>query len=185
MLGTVLTTCLPSSQVKQARLGAEYERLQEQGAGRRGGNKRGSAHAGGRAPLASHLPRWISNAPSSSKPIRRRSMWPPPTAELPPTPPCGSSIPRCAASIAEHLINTKRLRSALLKRFSALRAEVLAEEKERLGRLSRRHPQSAHCPRRARQPRPAALHGPPLRTGVPPDGPSAPRRVPGSLPNPV
>ena len=37
--------------------------------------------------------------------------------------------------IAEHLINTKRLRSALLKRFSALRAEVLAEEKERLGRL--------------------------------------------------
>ena len=37
--------------------------------------------------------------------------------------------------VAEHLINTKRLRSALLKRFSALRAEVLAEEKERLGRL--------------------------------------------------
>ena len=37
--------------------------------------------------------------------------------------------------IAEHLINTKRLRSALLKRFSALRAEVLAEEKDRLGRL--------------------------------------------------
>ena len=37
--------------------------------------------------------------------------------------------------IAEHLINTKRLRSALLKRFSALRSQVLAEEKERLGRL--------------------------------------------------
>jgi ATP-dependent exoDNAse (exonuclease V) beta subunit len=37
--------------------------------------------------------------------------------------------------IARHLINTKRLRSALLKRFSALRATVLAEEKERLGRL--------------------------------------------------
>jgi ATP-dependent exoDNAse (exonuclease V) beta subunit len=37
--------------------------------------------------------------------------------------------------VAEHLINTKRLRSALLKRFSALRAEVLAEEKDRLGRL--------------------------------------------------
>ena len=37
--------------------------------------------------------------------------------------------------VARHLINTKRLRSALLKRFSALRAEVLAEEKERLGRL--------------------------------------------------
>ncbi len=37
--------------------------------------------------------------------------------------------------IAEHLINTKRLRSALLKRFSALRAAVLAEEKEKLGRL--------------------------------------------------
>jgi ATP-dependent exoDNAse (exonuclease V) beta subunit len=37
--------------------------------------------------------------------------------------------------IAEHLVNTKRLRSALLKRFSALRAAVLAEEKERLGRL--------------------------------------------------
>ena len=37
--------------------------------------------------------------------------------------------------VAEHLINTKRLRSALLKHFSALRAEVLAEEKERLGRI--------------------------------------------------
>ncbi len=37
--------------------------------------------------------------------------------------------------IADHLINTKRLRSALLKRFSALRAELLAVEKERLGRL--------------------------------------------------
>jgi ATP-dependent exoDNAse (exonuclease V) beta subunit len=37
--------------------------------------------------------------------------------------------------VAQHLVNTKRLRSALLKRFSARRAEVLAEEKERLGRL--------------------------------------------------
>jgi len=37
--------------------------------------------------------------------------------------------------VADHLINTKRLRSALLKRFSALRASVVAEEKERLGRL--------------------------------------------------
>jgi ATP-dependent exoDNAse (exonuclease V) beta subunit len=37
--------------------------------------------------------------------------------------------------IAEHLINTKRLRSALLKRFSALRAELLTGEKERVGRL--------------------------------------------------
>ncbi|MCX5838839.1 MAG: UvrD-helicase domain-containing protein [Deltaproteobacteria bacterium] len=37
--------------------------------------------------------------------------------------------------IAQHLVNTKRLRSALLKRFSSLRAAVLAEEKERLGRL--------------------------------------------------
>ena len=37
--------------------------------------------------------------------------------------------------IAEHLINTKRLRSALLKRFSTLRAELLTGEKERLGRL--------------------------------------------------
>ncbi|MHB8773255.1 MAG: UvrD-helicase domain-containing protein [Syntrophales bacterium] len=37
--------------------------------------------------------------------------------------------------IARHLVNTKRLRSALLKRFSSLRAAVLAEEKERLGRL--------------------------------------------------
>lgn len=37
--------------------------------------------------------------------------------------------------IAEHLLNTKRLRSALLKRFSAQRAAVLAEEKEKLGRL--------------------------------------------------
>ncbi|MBU4370363.1 MAG: UvrD-helicase domain-containing protein, partial [Proteobacteria bacterium] len=37
--------------------------------------------------------------------------------------------------VAEHLVNTKRLRSALLKRFSALRAAVLTEEKERLGRL--------------------------------------------------
>jgi len=37
--------------------------------------------------------------------------------------------------VAEHLINTKRLRSALLKRFSGLRAEVLAQEKEKLGRL--------------------------------------------------
>ena len=37
--------------------------------------------------------------------------------------------------VAEHLLNTKYLRSALLKRFSALRAEVFTEEKERLGRL--------------------------------------------------
>jgi len=37
--------------------------------------------------------------------------------------------------VAEHLINTKRLRSALLKRFSALRAAVLTEEKDKLGRL--------------------------------------------------
>ena len=37
--------------------------------------------------------------------------------------------------VARHLINTKRLRSALLKRFSSLRASVVAEEKERLGRL--------------------------------------------------
>ncbi len=37
--------------------------------------------------------------------------------------------------VAEHLINTKRLRSALLKRFSSLRAEVVAAEKEKLGRL--------------------------------------------------
>ncbi|MHB9097608.1 MAG: UvrD-helicase domain-containing protein [Syntrophales bacterium] len=37
--------------------------------------------------------------------------------------------------VAEHLLNTKYLRSALLKRFSALRAAVLTEEKDRLGRL--------------------------------------------------
>ena len=37
--------------------------------------------------------------------------------------------------VAQHLINTKRLRSALLKRFSALRDAVLTEEKERLCRL--------------------------------------------------
>ncbi len=37
--------------------------------------------------------------------------------------------------VAEHLINTKRLQSALLKRFSALRAALLEEEKEKLGRL--------------------------------------------------
>jgi ATP-dependent exoDNAse (exonuclease V) beta subunit len=37
--------------------------------------------------------------------------------------------------VAEHLLNTKRLRSALLKRFSRLRAEVLAQEKEKLGRF--------------------------------------------------
>jgi ATP-dependent exoDNAse (exonuclease V) beta subunit len=37
--------------------------------------------------------------------------------------------------IAEHLVNTKRLRSALLKRFIALRAELIEEEKGRLGRL--------------------------------------------------
>jgi ATP-dependent exoDNAse (exonuclease V) beta subunit len=37
--------------------------------------------------------------------------------------------------IAEHLINTKRLRSSLLKRFSTSRAKLLTEEKEKLGRL--------------------------------------------------
>jgi ATP-dependent exoDNAse (exonuclease V) beta subunit len=37
--------------------------------------------------------------------------------------------------VAEHLLNTKRLRSALLKRFSALRTEALAAEKARLGRI--------------------------------------------------
>jgi len=36
---------------------------------------------------------------------------------------------------AEHLLNTARLRSALLKYFSSLRAELLCAEKERLGRL--------------------------------------------------
>ena len=44
-------------------------------------------------------------------------------------------FPRMRRLIAEHLINTKRLRSAVLKRFSQLRADVLAEEKEKLGRL--------------------------------------------------
>ncbi len=43
--------------------------------------------------------------------------------------------PQMRCLIAEHLINTKRLRSALLKRFSALRAGSLAQEKEKLGRL--------------------------------------------------
>ena len=37
--------------------------------------------------------------------------------------------------IARHLLNTKRLRSALLKRFLALRGAVVDEEKEKLGRL--------------------------------------------------
>ncbi|WP_408998269.1 UvrD-helicase domain-containing protein [Syntrophus buswellii] len=37
--------------------------------------------------------------------------------------------------VARHLINTKRLRSALLKHFIALRFAVVAEEKEKLGRL--------------------------------------------------
>ncbi|SEM70908.1 ATP-dependent exoDNAse (exonuclease V) beta subunit (contains helicase and exonuclease domains) [Syntrophus gentianae] len=37
--------------------------------------------------------------------------------------------------VARHLINTKRLRSALLKHFIALRSAVVAEQKERLGRL--------------------------------------------------
>lgn len=37
--------------------------------------------------------------------------------------------------VARHLINTKRLRSALLKHFIALHSTVLAEEKEKLGRL--------------------------------------------------
>ncbi len=44
-------------------------------------------------------------------------------------------IPPMRRLIAEHLINTKRLRSALLKRFSTLRSELLAEAKQRLGRL--------------------------------------------------
>ena len=43
--------------------------------------------------------------------------------------------PRMRSLIAEHLVNTGRLRSALLKRFSSLRTKLLAEEKERLGRL--------------------------------------------------
>lgn len=43
--------------------------------------------------------------------------------------------PRMRRLVAEHLINTKRLRGALLKRFSALRTAVLTDEKERLGRL--------------------------------------------------
>ncbi|MCL2669223.1 MAG: UvrD-helicase domain-containing protein [Syntrophaceae bacterium] len=43
--------------------------------------------------------------------------------------------PRMRRLVAEHLLNSKRLRSALLKRFSSLRAEVLDQEKERLGRL--------------------------------------------------
>ncbi len=37
--------------------------------------------------------------------------------------------------VARHLINTRRLRSALLKRFIDLRTRLLDEEKERLGRL--------------------------------------------------
>jgi len=43
--------------------------------------------------------------------------------------------PEMRRLIAEHLVNTRRLRSALLKRFLALRADILAEEKKRLGRL--------------------------------------------------
>lgn len=44
-------------------------------------------------------------------------------------------FPRMRGLIAERLINTKRLRGAVLKRFSELRADLLAEEKARLGRL--------------------------------------------------
>lgn len=43
--------------------------------------------------------------------------------------------PRMRRLIAAHLVNTKRLRSALLKHFTELRADVLAEEKEKFGRL--------------------------------------------------
>lgn len=43
--------------------------------------------------------------------------------------------PRMRSLIAEHLVNTGRLRSALLKRFSSLRTKLLADEKEKLGRL--------------------------------------------------
>jgi hypothetical protein len=49
--------------------------------------------------------------------------------------------------VAEHLINTKRLRSALLKRFSALRAR--GREGKTRPALFRRYPEGADCPRRA------------------------------------
>lgn len=43
--------------------------------------------------------------------------------------------PEMRRLVAEHLINTKRLRSAVLKRFSALRTCLIEEEKKNLGRL--------------------------------------------------
>jgi len=43
--------------------------------------------------------------------------------------------PEMRRLVAEHLVNTRRLRSALLKRFLTLRTDILTEEKRRLGRL--------------------------------------------------
>jgi ATP-dependent exoDNAse (exonuclease V) beta subunit len=119
---------------KQARLIAEYERLQGQ-VRAVAEETRGTLRTQVVAPLIE---------PIAEVDLKRALFLKSDLAEIrvaaadrgtPPYAALRELYPPMRRLVAEHLINTKRLRSALLKRFSALRAEVLAEEKERLGRL--------------------------------------------------
>jgi ATP-dependent exoDNAse (exonuclease V) beta subunit len=119
---------------KQARLAAEYERLQAQVraiAEAAKGNLRTQVFAPLLEPLAEVDlgKKLFVKADVSEVNVAAADRGTPAYATL------RELYPSMRRLIAEHLINTKYLRSALLKRFSALRAELLAEEKERLGRL--------------------------------------------------
>ena len=125
---------LAELQAKQVRLVAEYERLQEKVRAVADATK-GNLRAQVVSPLL---------APLTEVDVGRALFLKPDLAEVkvaaadrgtPAYAALRELYPPMRRLVAEHVVNTKRLRSALLKRFSALRAEVLAAEKERLGRL--------------------------------------------------
>ncbi len=125
---------LDALKIRQARIVEEYGRLQEEVRAVAEGTK-GNLHAQVIVPLLEpiaevNLKRALfGKSGLTDVKVAAADRRSPEYAEL------ERLFPRMRQLIAEHLINTKRLRGAVLKRFSELRAGLLAEEKARLGRL--------------------------------------------------
>ncbi|HPL63472.1 MAG TPA: UvrD-helicase domain-containing protein [Syntrophales bacterium] len=119
---------------RQARLAAEYERLQA-----RVQAVAESTKGNLRAQVAAPLLEPLAAADLGRALFKRSDLSEVNVAAADRSTPAYAALreiyPSMRRLLAEHLINTKRLRSALLKRFTSRRAEVIAEEKERLGRL--------------------------------------------------
>jgi ATP-dependent exoDNAse (exonuclease V) beta subunit len=119
---------------RQARIVAEYERLQER-VRALAGETRGALRTQVVAPLLEP----IADADFGRALFTKSGLAEVRVAEADRRAPAFAALrelyPPMRRLIAEHLINTKRLRSALLKRFNTLRADLLSEAKQRLGRL--------------------------------------------------